>query len=67
MFGACLKSATSFLDFIYSHLPRGAGCGKLNWQLNGSGLFDVRSYYAVLRGTPVISFPWKSIWCVKAP
>uniref|UniRef100_A0A2N9GMA1 Pentacotripeptide-repeat region of PRORP domain-containing protein n=1 Tax=Fagus sylvatica TaxID=28930 RepID=A0A2N9GMA1_FAGSY len=36
-----LESATSFLELIYSHLPRGNGCDKPNWQLNGSGVFDV--------------------------
>ena len=33
------------------------------WELKGSGVFIVRSYYEVLRGASVNSFPW----CVKAP
>ena len=33
------------------------------WELKGSGVFIVRSYYEVLHGASVNSFPW----CVKAP
>ena len=37
------------------------------WQLNHSGVFDVRSFYISLLAAPSVSFPWKSIWCVKVP
>ena len=37
------------------------------WQLNRSGVFDVRSFYISLLAAPLVSFPWKSIWCVKVP
>ena len=43
-----LESVTSFLDLIYSHLPRGDGCDRLNWQLNGRGVFDVQSFNKAL-------------------
>ena len=37
------------------------------WSLYGSGKFDMCSYYAKLRDMNDISFPWNSIWSVKAP
>ena len=37
------------------------------WQLNRSGVFDVRSFYIALLKAPYVSFPWQSIWCVKVP
>lgn len=46
---------------------RGGGCDKMRWRLNGNGMFDVRFYYVKIQGTNALSFPWKSIWCVKAP
>lgn len=58
---------TSFLDFLYSKVPKKDGRDKLSWSLSGSSQFDVCSYYAELRGLDDISFPWKSIWDVKAP
>lgn len=30
-------------------------------------MFDAVSYYKAIRGTNANSFPWKSIWHVKAP
>ena len=35
--------------------------------LNRSGVFDVRSFYYSLLEPSSVSFPWKSIWCVKVP
>ena len=37
----------------------------LNWQLTQKGVFDVCSFYNSLLDAPFVSFPWKSIWCVK--
>ena len=37
----------------------------LNWQLTQKGVFDVCSFYNSLLDAPSVSFPWKSIWCVK--
>ena len=39
----------------------------MRWQLIGDGVFHVHSYYTMVRGITVVFFPWKSIWCVKAP
>ena len=35
----------SLLYFIQSQIPRGGGCNRLCWDLNGSGKFDTRSFY----------------------
>lgn len=63
-----LRSLTvnSFLDHIYSKVPGAEGGDRLQWHLNWSGKLDVRSFYKAVRGTKSSSFPWKSIWCVKA-
>uniref|UniRef100_A0A7N2M298 Adenylyl-sulfate kinase n=1 Tax=Quercus lobata TaxID=97700 RepID=A0A7N2M298_QUELO len=55
-----------FFTYISSKLPRG-GDDTMIWQLNRNGVFDVRSFYNSLLAAPVVSFPWKSIWCVKVP
>lgn len=40
----------SFLDLIYSRVPRGEGGDRMSWCLNKSGTFDVQSYYQLIRG-----------------
>ena len=35
-----LAASYSFLHFIQSRIPRGGGCDRLCWDLNGSGKFD---------------------------
>jgi hypothetical protein len=44
----------------------GEGDG-LVWNPSKRGLFEVKSYYEVLIRKNGPSFPWKSIWRVKAP
>ena len=55
-----------FFVHISSKLPRG-GDDTMIWQLNRSGVFNVRSFYFSLLAASLVSFPWKSIWCVKVP
>ena len=57
----------TFFELLYSKLPRGEGDDHLTWKLTRSGVYDVCSYYNFLSDPPNASFPWKSIWCVKAP
>ena len=47
--------------------PKGRGCDKLCWNLNGNGKFDSRSFYHKIRNAAPSTFPWKSIWKVKVP
>ena len=62
-----LAASYSFLHFIQSRIPRGGGCDRLCWDLNGSGKFDTRSFYHKIRNAAPSTFPWKGIWKVKVP
>ena len=70
----------TFMDLIYSSPIYWSGVDTHHWNpfqtlfthkchvgQNGSGTFDVFSYYKAIHGTYFNSFPWKSIWHVKAP
>ncbi len=39
----------------------------MSWQLTGNNVIHVRSYYTALYWSNGASFPWKTIWRVKAP
>ena len=60
-----LAASFSFLHFIQSQIPRGGGCDSLCWCLNGSGKFDIQSFYHKIRDVTHFTFPWKGIWKVK--
>ena len=64
-----LESATSYslLHFIQTQIPRGGGCDRLCWDLNGSGKFDIRSFYHKIQNATPSTFPWKGIWKAKIP
>ena len=62
-----LATSYSFLHFIQSQIPRGGGCDRLCWDLNGSRKFDTRSFYHKIRNAAPSTFPWKGIWKVKVP
>ena len=56
-----LEASYSLLRFLQSRFPRGGGCDRLCWDLNGSGKFDIRSLYHKIRNVAPSSFPWKGI------
>ena len=62
-----LVASYSLLHFIQSQIPRGGGCDRLRWDLNGSGKFDTRSFYHKIQNVASSTFPWKGIWKVKVP
>ena len=62
-----LVASYSFLHFIQTRIPKGGGCDKLCWDLNGSGKFDTQSFYHKIRNVAPSTFPWKGIWKVKVP
>ena len=62
-----LEAAVSFLAFIQSRIPRGAGSDTSHWCLNGNGKFDTWSYYNNIWGASASNFPWKGVWKVKIP
>ena len=57
----------SFFEHVFARIPRGKGDDVMIWQLNRSGIFDVRSFYNSLLKAPSVSFTWQSIWCIKVP
>ena len=59
-----LEQVHSILDLLSTNSPR--GCDKMRRGLNGSNRV-VCSFYGAIQGTQVTSFPWNSIWYVKAP
>ena len=60
-----MAASYSFLHFIQTRIPRGGGCDRLCWDLNGSEKFDTRSFYHKIRNVAPSTFPWKGIWKVK--
>ena len=62
-----LAASYSLPHFIQTRIPRGGGCDRLCWDLNGSGKFDTRSFYRKIRNGAPSTFPWKGIWKVKVP
>ena len=62
-----LAASYSLLHFIQSRIPRGGGSDNLSWCLNGSGRFDIQSFYLKIRNATLTSFPWKGIWKAKVP
>ena len=62
-----LAASYSLLHFIQTRIPRGGGCNRLCWDLNGSGKFDIRFFYHKIRNAVPSTFPWKGIWKVKVP
>ena len=62
-----LAASYSLLHFIQSQIPRGGGCNRLHWDLNGSGKFDTQSFYHKIQNVAPFTFPWKGIWKIKVP
>ena len=62
-----LDTVCSFIEFLYSSMPRGEGVDNLTWKLTKTEVFDVCSYYKLLSGPLTDVFPWECIWCAKVP
>ena len=62
-----LVASYSLLYFIQTQIPKGGVCDSPCWGLNGSGKFDIRSFYHKIRNASPSTFPWKGIWKVKVP
>ena len=39
----------------------------MRWKLKKTGEFDIWSFYSVLRGHLIVTFPWKGIWGSRPP
>ena len=62
-----LVASYSLFHFIQTRNPRGDAGDRLRWGLNGSGKFDIWSFYHKIRNVAPSTFPWKGIWKVKVP
>ena len=62
-----LAASYSLLQFIQTRIPKGGGSDRLCWCLNGSGKFNIRSFYHKIQNVTLSTFPWKGIWKVKVP
>jgi hypothetical protein len=56
----------SFFE-MYSFRVKQGDIDRICWSPSKRSKFEVKSYYQMLIGTNRSSFPWKSIWWVKAP
>jgi hypothetical protein len=56
-----------FMEFLYNQKVKKEEMDSMNWKHTKSGLFEVRSFYGLLRGRNDIQFPWKSVWKPKIP
>uniref|UniRef100_A0A2N9GQ47 Reverse transcriptase domain-containing protein n=1 Tax=Fagus sylvatica TaxID=28930 RepID=A0A2N9GQ47_FAGSY len=60
-----------FFHFLHSHKVPTADTtlapDGLRWKICKDGVFTSRSFYSALINRRGVSFPWKSIWRVKAP
>ena len=57
----------SFFQLLSSHSPLSLKLDRIRWKLGKNETFASSSFYHALRGANGGLFPWKSIWCVKAP
>jgi hypothetical protein len=56
-----------FMEFLYNQKVKREEMDSMNWKHTKSGMFEVRSFYGLLRGRSDIQFPWKSVWKPKIP
>jgi hypothetical protein len=62
-----LEMVLSFFERLYSLQLRHGEEDRIGWSLSKRSKFEVKSFYKVLTSQDGPSFPWKSIWRVKAP
>jgi len=62
-----IESLNSFLTLLYSMNPLAGVMDSMLWTPSSRHGFVVKSYYIMLHLGEHSSFPWKSIWKVKAP
>ena len=62
-----LASLESFFALLYSSKVDWNDEDEVLWVASRSGSFEVKSLYSILSNRGKHSFPWKSIWKLKAP
>jgi len=61
-----VEMVLSLYEQLYSHRIQHGAVDRLVWSPSKRGQFEVKSFYKALASQEVFSFPWKSIWHVKA-
>jgi hypothetical protein len=61
-----VEDLASFYSLLYSY-NLGSRVDKIWWVPNRKGKFEMRSFDNILISHVSFPFPWKSIWCTKAP
>ncbi|XP_059629652.1 uncharacterized protein LOC132272538 [Cornus florida] len=62
-----MEEVYAFLDILYRQKDIGRGCDDILWVPLAHGRYDVRSMFIHLSNFVGSEFPWKSVWCSKAP
>ncbi|XP_059629362.1 uncharacterized protein LOC132271881 [Cornus florida] len=62
-----MEEACVFLDMLYRQKDIGKRCDDILWVPLTHGRYGVRSMFFCLSNFIGHDFPWKSIWCSKAP
>jgi hypothetical protein len=57
----------SFYEQLYSSRIRLGEVDRVVWNLSKKMIFEVKTFYKALVCHEAAYFPWKGIWCVKAP
>ena len=56
-----------FSHALESQNPPNEDRDRMRWRFKSNGNFDTQSFYVGLRGSSSTTFPWNSIWGMKAP
>jgi len=62
-----VEMVLSFYEHLYSNRIQHGEVDRLVWNLSKRESFEVKTFYRALASQEAVSFPWKSIWRVKAP
>jgi hypothetical protein len=62
-----VEMVMSFFEQLYSTRVQHGEVDRTVWTLSKMRIIEVKSFYIALVCHEATSFPWKSIWRVKAP
>ena len=55
------------LSLLYAYSGLDGVVDELRWLGLGNGVFSVSSFYRILKGEMVASFPWQMVWYTGLP
>lgn len=62
-----LAEFTAFYSTLYATMVRRNSANKLMWKGSKNGVFSVKSFYGLISGNPIESFPWRGVWKTNVP